>query len=71
MSSLVRSRPVAASPRSSVLIELEDWMTAKDPQMVRVLDQRAVDLVKGLDSTPDSSHEFDGLGWLANADRSS
>ena len=69
MSSLVRSRPVAASPRSSVLIELEDWMTAKDPQMVRVLDQRAVDLVKGLDSTPDN--EFDGLGWLANADRSS
>ena len=46
-------------------------MTAKDSQMVRVLDQRAVDLVKGLDSTPDSSNEFDGLGWLANADRSS
>ena len=44
-------------------------MTAIDPQMVWVLDQRAVDLVKGLDSTPDN--EFDGLGWLANADRSS
>jgi hypothetical protein len=47
-------------------------MTAMEPQMVRVLDQRAADLVKGLDSTPDN--EFDGLGWfasLANADGSS